>query len=121
MLAQKVLLEKTKGYKNHPQLIRFKAQKKPSQALSSYLHSICNEADTRGYKFNRTKIKHPNHAAVKRIFVTSEQLHYEWTHFLAKIETRDVRRFETLKNKKAVSTHPLFQVIEGKIESWEKL
>ncbi len=34
LLAQNVLLEKTKGYKNHPQLIRFRASKNALGAIA---------------------------------------------------------------------------------------
>jgi hypothetical protein len=73
LLAQNVLLKKTRGYKNHPQLVRFKEQEDPLQALSNYLHFVCDEADQREYNFNRNKI----HNAIKRfkkINVTSKQL-----------------------------------------------
>jgi Pyrimidine dimer DNA glycosylase (EC 3.2.2.17)/DNA-(apurinic or apyrimidinic site) lyase (EC 4.2.99.18) len=38
LLAQKVLLGKTKGYKNHPQLIRFKKTEDPILYIGTYLY-----------------------------------------------------------------------------------
>ena len=40
LLAQKVLAGKTKGYKNHPQLDRFKAHGSPRKAIGRYLLDI---------------------------------------------------------------------------------
>jgi Pyrimidine dimer DNA glycosylase (EC 3.2.2.17)/DNA-(apurinic or apyrimidinic site) lyase (EC 4.2.99.18) len=40
LLAQKVLLGKTKGYKNHPQLIRFKKTNDPVLYIGTYLYYI---------------------------------------------------------------------------------
>ena len=44
LLAQKVLAGKTRGYKNHPQLERFKAHPHPPQAIAAYLVSVWEEA-----------------------------------------------------------------------------
>ena len=53
----KVLQGKTKGYRNHPQLIRFKEQTDPVGAVATYLRAIHQEAATRrGYNFDSTKI-----------------------------------------------------------------
>ena len=54
LLAQNVLLGNTKGYKNHPQLIRFKNSENPYGAIAEYLRYVVNEADNRGYNFNRS-------------------------------------------------------------------
>ena len=54
LLVQNVLLGKTKGYKHHPQLIRFKNTDNPTGA--SFLRSIADAAEKRGYYFNRSKI-----------------------------------------------------------------
>lgn len=40
LLAQNVLLGNTKGYKNHPQLIRFKNHTDSISAIGFYLHEI---------------------------------------------------------------------------------
>ena len=56
LLAQKVLIGQTKGYRNHPQLIRFKEHTHPEQAMANYLHSVYDEAEKRRYSFTREKI-----------------------------------------------------------------
>ena len=39
LLAQAVLLGKTKGYKNHPQLERFRESSDPEGAIADYLEA----------------------------------------------------------------------------------
>jgi hypothetical protein len=56
LLAKAVLNGETKGYKNHPQLIRFKINKNPKALINTYLLHIYKESISRGYKFNRNKI-----------------------------------------------------------------
>ncbi|MDP3663483.1 MAG: pyrimidine dimer DNA glycosylase/endonuclease V [Nitrosomonas sp.] len=56
LLAQKVLQGHTKGYKNHPQLTRFKNTKNPVAAIAAYLGFVVDEAEIRGYHFDRNKI-----------------------------------------------------------------
>ena len=40
LLAKKVLQNKTKGYKKHPQLIRFKNCSSPIKAINKYLKEL---------------------------------------------------------------------------------
>ncbi len=56
LLAQKVLRGLTLGYTNHPQLIRFRAHPQPLEAAATYLCGLADEADARGYSFNRALI-----------------------------------------------------------------
>ena len=53
--------------------------------------------------------------------VTDGQVAYETKHLLGKLETRDPERHTKLKHKKSLTTHPLFQITAGEIESWEIL
>ena len=119
LLAQNVLLGKTKGYKNHPQLQRFKEHFNCLQYISNYLHFVCDEANNRNYKFNRSKIILEK-SQVKKIKVTSKQLEYEWAHFLKKIQIRDNEWFKKMENVGKIDPHPLFEVISGEIEPWER-
>ena len=47
LLAQKVLRGLTRGYTNHPQLIRFRAHSQPVEAIGAYLHGLADEAQLR--------------------------------------------------------------------------
>ena len=49
LLAQAVLRGSTKGYRNHPQLNRFKAHPTPHLAIAYYLHEVNKQATSRGY------------------------------------------------------------------------
>jgi len=120
LLAQKVLEGRTKGYKNHPQLIRFKKKRNPSKVISSYLHAICDEADRRGYKFDRSKIKFEFKKVVSLIKVTEKQLICERNHLKTKLQKRDPKKFKEIEKIKRIIPHPIFKKISGEIESWEK-
>jgi len=56
LLAKKVLQGKTKGYKNHPQLIRFKNTKNPILSIDAYLYFVLEEASQRGFNFDNSKL-----------------------------------------------------------------
>ena len=43
LLAQKVLRGATKGYRHHPQLLRFSNSKNPPAALAAYLKAVHEE------------------------------------------------------------------------------
>ena len=118
LLAQAVLQGHTRGYKAHPQLERFRAQRNPVAAIGSYLAAVCTEARTRNYAFDEAKIvigrRH------KPIAVTAGQVQYEWQHLMGKLSKRSP---ETLRRWRTVETpecHPLFEVTAGDVESWER-
>jgi len=56
LLAKKVLENKTKGYRNHPQLNRFKSCNDPVNAINYYLSEIHKEALKRNFNFDKNKI-----------------------------------------------------------------
>ena len=118
VLAQKVLLGKTKGYRQHPQLIRFRTCPDPLAAMATYLVFIADEAEARGYAFNRSKII-PGHVAFK-IPVTLGQILYEWDHLKAKLTLRDLLRLAQTSGIETPESHPLFVIIPGGVEHWEK-
>jgi hypothetical protein len=118
LLALHVLSGKTKGYTNHPQLIRFKQQQDPIASITAYLHEVVNEAKKRNYHFDHEKL--PSLHTIPQITVTSGQLEYETNHLKAKLEKRDPSRFLQFKDQKVFKPHPIFQVIDGDIEKWEK-
>jgi len=117
LLAQNVLLGNTKGYKNHPQLIRFKNTRNPQGAIATYLRHVADEADKRDYNFNRAKII--NKRFNSSITVTSGQVEYELQHLLNKLKVRDSERYRELKALKRIELHPLFKKVRGEIANWE--
>src|SRR5882672_1608244 len=84
LLAQKVLQGQTRGYRNHPQLIRFRAYKDPVEAIAAYLRFVYKESLARGYNFAETKIAGNRRRIVLRC--THGQLLYEWKHFRQKLK-----------------------------------
>ena len=119
LLAQNVLLGKTKGYKKHPQLNRFTNNDNPIGAIACYLRSIIDEADRRGYNFNRSKII--NKIIKHSIPVTSGQVEYEFNHLLGKICKRDPELYNQLKLVKKIKVNPTFKKVRGNVEDWERI
>lgn len=117
LLAKHVLEGKTKGYKNHPQLNRFKNSERAVDAINNYLAIVHREATNRQYNFDDKKINRDFSPA--SLSVTKGQLNYEATHLLNKLKTRDPKKYQDLKNLKSFEPHPLFNLIEGDIEDWE--
>lgn len=118
LLAQAVLRGETRGYGNHPQLDRFKAQSSPRSAISLYLEGIHAEAAARGYSFDKNKIRPADRNAL--LAVTSGQIEYEWDHLLAKLKERNLEWYRKWQATKAPEAHPLFHVRVGRIEPWER-
>lgn len=88
LLVQKVLDGRTTGYRNHPQLVRFRAGDEPVDLIGAYLEGIAVEADARGCCFNRTLILRPPASLVPTVEVTIGQLGYERNHLLTKLAVR---------------------------------
>jgi hypothetical protein len=118
LLAQKVLMGATRGYQNHPQLSRFRSQPDPLATIAGYLLCLAEEAERRGYRFNRSKID--NGRQVELISVNRGQLAYEWTRLKAKIQLRDPDWYKQLTSIELPDPHPSFRIVEGDIEAWEK-
>ena len=118
LLAKNVLEGKTIGYRNHPQLRRFKMAIEPLEAINYYLHHIWIDANTRSYKFDKTKFLQINNVEV--IDVSTKQLYFERKHLLNKLKLRDVEKYNEISVINSFETHPLFKPILGEIESWEK-
>lgn len=122
LLAQKVLASGTKGYTNHPQLIRFRAHPEPLRAVGAYLQGLHEEATARGYSFNASKILEPAPASgtIAPIPVTDGQLAYELEHLRAKVTARAPEWLPHLPEPgTAPAAHPLLQVAPGPVEDWE--
>jgi len=119
-LAQKVLSGKTKGYRNHPQLERFKKTRSPLAAIRAYLLGVYHEASIRGYAFNQQRINSFRNAPVSKITVTRGQLVFEYKHLLAKLKIRDLNRYKKFLETKKVSAHPVFHIVVGNLEPWER-
>ena len=119
LLAQKVLRGATKGYRHHPQLRRFQTQPRPVAALATYLKEVHAEATRRGYKFDGRKIAP---ARVRgKIAETTGQLLYEWKHLKRKLRNRAPQVLATFRGVKQPEPHPLFKLVKGGVQDWEKV
>jgi hypothetical protein len=117
LLAQQVLQGRTKGYKNHPQLARFKNTENSVGAITAYLKSVVDEADNRGYRFDRRKITDMKFN--RKMSVTTGQLEYEFAHLMGKLKKRNPELYDRFTGIEKIEPHPLFNEISGIVESWE--
>ncbi|MFW6014897.1 MAG: pyrimidine dimer DNA glycosylase/endonuclease V [bacterium] len=124
LLAQKVLEGNTKGYKKHPQLIRFKNNKKPLTIVRKYLFTIYQEAEKRNYNFNYKKIKKADYIIkikIKKIPVSSGQVIYEFKHLKNKLKKRSPTVYNKINKINDIpEVNDIFKVIPGDIAEWEK-
>ena len=117
LLAKNVLMGNTKGYKEHPQLKRFKKSDNPLNSINLYLATVYQESLMRGYHFNKDKFNIP--PELFALTVTCGQIEYETEHLLKKLNKRDTERFNRLLHETNIEPHPLFKIIDGEVEEWE--
>ncbi len=117
LLARKVILGETKGYKYHPQLERFKSHKNPVKAIDTYLLNVYSESVRRSYHFNRRKIG--SKFTTEHLNVTRTQLVYELEHLKSKLQTRDPEKYHEIEEITLPESNPFFRMVEGDLESWE--
>ena len=119
LLARAVLRGETKGYRNHPQLQRFRQQSAPSSAINCYLAGVLSEAQSRGYSFDAGKVGPIRSCA--RISGTDGQLQYEWQHLLRKLRARSPAQYRRLRDVSEPLPHPLFRIVTGPVAPWERI
>lgn len=117
LLAQKVLMGQTEGYKNHPQLLRFRQHPEPLGAIAAYLNGVHRESVLRGYRFDKQKII--AEPSVIGIICTDGQLAYELAHLKEKLKQRDKKKYEEIREVRIAQANPMFSIIRGSTESWE--
>ena len=118
LLAQKVLLGATRGYRHHPQLARFQAQDDPLAVIATFLAGLAEEAQRRGYRFDITKISRRKFRG--RLKETNGQLLYEWDHLMAKLEVRAPQLHLEYRRIITPEAHPIFRIVSGKVREWER-
>jgi hypothetical protein len=118
LLAQAVLAGATRGYRNHPQLARFRAQPDPIAVVASFLVGLAEEAQCRGYRFDPTKIS--ERRFLGHLAETEGQLLYEWGHLRAKLAVRAPELFRQFRRITTPEAHPLFHIVPGKVREWER-
>ena len=119
LLAQKVLQGLTKGYRNHPQLIRFRQSPNPTLYVGTYLYHIYLEALNRRYTFDHRKINAYD-LGLEKLPIREGQLTYEFNHLLKKLKRRNLEDYRRLRGVSVILPHPIFKTIPGDVEDWEK-
>jgi hypothetical protein len=118
IMARNALLGIKKGYFNHPQLERFKKQENSVLFIDTYLLNVYNESITRNYNFNREKFG--LNFTDSKIDVTDGQILYEFKHLKRKLKIRDIYKYDELNEIKFPDVNPVFKVVKGDIELWER-
>jgi hypothetical protein len=118
LLARAVLRGETRGYRNHPQLQRFRAHAAPLSAIESYLCAVYAESLARGYVFDRSKIEPV--CAVAPIPASDGQLAHEWAHLMAKLRQRSPPLHRQWQACSQPACHPLFRLQPGPVADWER-
>ena len=118
LLAQAVLRGRTRGYRHHPQLERFRARPSPIGAIAQYLRVVHAESVRRGYRFEARKIARARTSG--SITATRGQLEHEWEHLTTKLAKRDPGRHADLERVRRPKPHPSFRIVPGGIASWER-
>ena len=117
LLAREVLRGRTRGYRQHPQLRRFRSCASPRAAANRYLFIVYAEARLRGYRFDRSKLGRDRRVAP--IPVTDGQLQYEWSWLLKKLRRRSPALYRRHLEVPVPMVHPLFRVVPGPVAEWE--
>ncbi|HEX2723323.1 MAG TPA: pyrimidine dimer DNA glycosylase/endonuclease V [Gemmatimonadaceae bacterium] len=120
LLAQAVLLGRTRGYTQHPQLQRFRSAEDPAAFIAGYLKVVSDEADTRGYLFNPELIV-ASGTPLRRIAETKGQLLYEWEHLGQKLRLRSPAWYRDRIAGVQPAPHPLFRLVAGGVRDWERV
>lgn len=116
LLAQAVLAGRTRGYRHHPQLERFRAARNPRGTIAAYLRVVVEEGERRGYRFDAGRIR--SRPARARLPVTRAQLAWELAHLKKKLWRRDRAAHRRLPDVR-LAPHPIFAVRPGIVERWE--
>lgn len=148
LLAQKVLTGTTRGYRSHPQLVRFLAGSAlageagdavgrlgreagdpsgaevlpwPGERIVVFLHVLVDEATARGYFYDRARIVAPRPEAVGPVLVTDGQVAYEWDLLRTKVAARSPEWPVRWTDVAFPEVHPLFTPTPGPVAPWERV
>jgi hypothetical protein len=110
LLAQKVLMGGTRGWRNHPQLDRFKGHSTPVSIIGAYLCYVEEEGSRRGYHFMKERICRKN-KRLKPIVVSRDFVLLELNQLKNKLKHRDSRKYGELLSVSEVDLNPVFRCL----------
>jgi hypothetical protein len=124
LLAQAVLAGRTKGYKNHPQLERWREH---PVGLHNYLWQLHVEAGKRNYKFDPKRIDRldlDSHGS-NLVLCPYGQVRFEFQHLQEKLKKRCPEKYEANVELWKFATwdsvaNSALTIYPGPVESWEK-
>ena len=119
LLAKAIIEGRTKAYEKHPQMIRFRKAENEEALINQYLSYVLKEANKRNFNFDKSKIK--NIKTDEKIKVTKGQALYEFIHLKKKLGYRDINKCKELEKIEFPELNPIFELVEGDIEHWEKV
>ena len=119
LLAREVLRGRTRGYRHHPQLERFRRHPAARSAINAYLAAVYTEARSRGYCFDAAKVGPLRD--IQRVTATTGQLEYEWRHLARKLRARSPGALRKHGSPERPQPHPLFRVVAGPVQPWERV
>lgn len=125
VLGLKALSGQQKMWQNHPQLDRFKKMTglHPQKTYQLYMLPVIHEWRIRKLAGISVMLPEPK-PTPKLMNVTIEQIKYEWIHYINKLcsqKNRDLELGKRLNLIPVPDPHPLFEIIDGEIEQWEKI
>ena len=91
----------------------------PRAAISAFLAGVYAESQVRGYTFDASKIG-PVRTGLPRIRATQGQVGHEWRHLLSKLQRRSPEAYGRWRDLDEPETHPLFEIVAGGVEAWER-
>ena len=83
-----------------------------------YLDAVRQEGDSRGYALAAERINRARCGG--RLTVSRGQIEHEWRHLRRKLTARDPRWLAALGPVTRPRAHPLFRVVAGEVEDWER-
>lgn len=88
------------------------------KAIADYLVEVWKESEKRGFDFDRMKIGRKRGSG--KLTVTRGQLDYESALLCRKLKKRCPEKCPALSSLGQVKPHPLFIVVGGGVEKWER-
>lgn len=86
--------------------------------IAAFLRTVQAEGARRGHAFDAGKIARGG--GVEPIDVARGQLDHKWAHLLDKLRRRDPERLGALSTVRRIQPHPVFRIVPGGVEDWEK-